>query len=56
MGGCITSALTGASTVEVAGAVLGTVSSRAGRGVGAVAAGESLRLITRLLEEQWWKL
>jgi hypothetical protein len=39
MGGCITSALTGASTVEVAGAVLGTVSSRAGRGVGAVAAG-----------------
>jgi hypothetical protein len=29
-GGCITSALTGASAVEVVGAVLGTVSSRAG--------------------------
>jgi len=39
MGGCITSALTDWSAVEVVGAVLGTVSSRAGRGVGAVAAG-----------------
>jgi hypothetical protein len=39
MGGCITSALTGWSAVEVVGAVLGTVSSRAGRGVGEMAAG-----------------
>jgi hypothetical protein len=38
-GGCITSALTGYAAVEVVGAVLGTVSSGAGRGVGAVAAG-----------------
>jgi hypothetical protein len=38
MGGCITSALTGQSAVEVAGAVLGTVSSRARRGIGALAA------------------
>jgi hypothetical protein len=41
MGGCIASALTVWSAVEVVGAVLGTVSSRAGRGVGAVAAGVS---------------
>jgi len=34
-GGCITSALMGASTVEVVGAVLGAVGRRAGRGVGA---------------------
>ena len=39
MGGCITSALTGQSAVEVVGAVLGTISSRAGRGLAAVAAG-----------------
>jgi hypothetical protein len=37
-GGCITSALTGSSTVEVVGAVLGTVGSRTRRGLGAVAA------------------
>jgi len=37
MGGCITSALTDWSGVEVVGAVLGTVSSRAGRGVGEMA-------------------
>jgi hypothetical protein len=37
-GGCIASALTGQSTVEVVGAVLGTVGGRAGRGLGAVAA------------------
>jgi LDH2 family malate/lactate/ureidoglycolate dehydrogenase len=36
-GGCITSALTDWSGVEVVGAVLGTVSSRARRGLGAVA-------------------
>ena len=36
-GGCITSALTGHSAVEVVGAVLGAVSRGAGRGVGAVA-------------------
>jgi hypothetical protein len=39
MGGCITSVLTVRSTVEVVCAVLGTIGSRAGRGVGAVAAG-----------------
>ena len=39
MGGCITSALTDWSAVEVVGAVLGTVSSRTRRGLGAVAAG-----------------
>ena len=39
MGGCITSALTDHSAVEVVGAVLGTVGSRTGRGLGAVAAG-----------------
>jgi hypothetical protein len=38
-GGCITSALTGQSAVEVMGAILGTVSNRAGRGVDAVATG-----------------
>jgi len=38
MGGCITSALTGESAVEVVGAILGAVSTGAGRGVGAVAA------------------
>jgi hypothetical protein len=38
-GGCITSALTDWSAVEVVGAVLGAVSTRAGRGVGTVAAG-----------------
>jgi hypothetical protein len=36
MGGCITSALTGHSAVEVVGAVLGTVRSRARRGLAAV--------------------
>jgi hypothetical protein len=36
MGGCIASALTDASAVEVVDAVLGTISSRAGRGVGTV--------------------
>jgi hypothetical protein len=35
--GCITSALTDWSAVEVVGAVLGTVSSRARRGLAAVA-------------------
>jgi hypothetical protein len=39
MGGCITSALTLTSAVEVVGAVLGAVSTGAGRGVGALAAG-----------------
>jgi hypothetical protein len=39
MGGCITSALTDSSAVEVVGAVLGTVRSKAERGVEAVAAG-----------------
>jgi len=48
-GGCITSALTNGSTVEVVGAVLGTVSSRAGRGLGTWRQGESLRLIARRL-------
>jgi hypothetical protein len=47
MGGCITSTLTGRSAVEVVGAVLGAVSSRAGRGLAALAGGESLRLIAR---------
>jgi hypothetical protein len=37
-GGCITSALTDKSAVEVVGAVLGIVTSGAGRGMGAVAA------------------
>jgi hypothetical protein len=37
MGGCITSALTGQSAVEVVGAVLGTVSSRTRRGLAALA-------------------
>jgi hypothetical protein len=37
MGGCITSALTGTSAVEVAGAVLGTVGSRTRRGMGTLA-------------------
>jgi hypothetical protein len=37
MGGCITSALMGWSAVEVVGAVLGTVSTGAGRGVDTVA-------------------
>ena len=37
MGGCIAFALTGRSAVEVVGAILGTVSTRAGRGMGAVA-------------------
>jgi hypothetical protein len=36
-GGCIASALTDWSAVQVVGAVLGTVSSRARRGLGAVA-------------------
>jgi hypothetical protein len=36
MGGCITSALTDWSAVEVVGAVLGIVSSRTGPGVDAV--------------------
>jgi hypothetical protein len=39
MGGCITSALTDLSTVEVVGAVLGTVSSRTRRGLAALATG-----------------
>jgi hypothetical protein len=39
MGGCITSALTDWSVVEVVGAILGTVSNRTRRGVGAVATG-----------------
>jgi hypothetical protein len=39
MGGCMTSALTDWSAVEVVGAVLGTVSSRTRRGLGAVATG-----------------
>jgi hypothetical protein len=38
MGGCITSALTVRSTVEVVGAVLGTIGSRARRALGALAA------------------
>jgi hypothetical protein len=49
MGGCITSALTVTSAVEVVGAVLGAVGSRAGRGVGAVAARGVARLIARQL-------
>jgi len=49
MGGCITSALTGCVDVEVVDAVLGTVSTRAGRGVGRWRRGESLRLIARRL-------
>jgi hypothetical protein len=39
MDGCITPALTDWSAVEVVGAVLGTDSSRARRGMGAVATG-----------------
>jgi hypothetical protein len=38
MGGCIASALTGESAVEVVGAILGTVDPRAGRALAAVAA------------------
>jgi hypothetical protein len=37
MGGCITFALMGWSAVEVVGAVLGTISTGAGRGVDTVA-------------------
>jgi hypothetical protein len=37
MGGCITSALTGQSAVEVVGAVLATISGRAGRGLATLA-------------------
>jgi hypothetical protein len=36
-GGCIASALTGQSVVEVVGAILGTIGSGAGRGLAAVA-------------------
>jgi hypothetical protein len=39
MGGCIASALMGESAVEVVGAVVGTVSPRAGGTLAAVAAG-----------------
>lgn len=49
MGGCITSALTDLSTVEVVGAVLGTVSSRTDEVWQRWRQGESLRLIARRL-------